>query len=132
MVERELDLPVEDVGDGEQGGGRRVGAFDDRPDVAQHGEVRDGHDVHARVAAGIAVCAELRQQACAGDAGLLGELALRRLLERLVRALEAARDRPHPLERRLAAADQEDVEQAFGHGQDHDAQPARHPSAGPP
>ena len=69
---------------------------------------------------GIAVGAELGQQARGVDAGLLAQLALRRLVERLGRALEAARDRPHALERRLAAAHEQDVQHAVGHRQDHD------------
>ena len=93
---------------------------DDRPDVAQHGEVRDRDDVHARVAPGIAVGAELGQQARGVDAGLLGELAPRRLVQRLVGTLEPAGNRPHALERLLAAADEQHVEHALGHGQDDD------------
>ena len=63
---------------------RCVGAGDDRPDVSQDGEVRDRDDVRARVASGIAVGAELGQQARDVDARLLGELASRRLVQCLL------------------------------------------------
>ena len=79
---------VEDVGDGDERSVRCVGAGDDRADVAKHGEVGDGHDVHARIASGVAVRAELGQQARGVDAGLLGELPLRRLVQRLVGRLK--------------------------------------------
>ena len=66
--------------------------------------------------------AELRQRDRGpdADAGLLTQLALRCLVERLGRTLEAARDRPHALERRLATTDEQHVQQALGHGQDDD------------
>ena len=120
VVERELDPLLQDLRGRNERGVRRVGAGDDRADVAKNGEVGDGDDVHPRVAAGIAVRAELRQQAGDVDAGLLGELAPRRRVQRLVRPLEAARRRPHPLERRLASPDEQSLEQPFGHRQDHD------------
>ena len=111
-------LPSSDVGHRHEGGGGGIRAGDDAAHVAEHGEVRDRDDVHPRVAPGIAVGAELGQQARGVDAGLLGQLSLRRLVQRLVGALEAAGDRPHPLERRHAAADEQDVQPAAGHGQD--------------
>ena len=120
MIERQLDLSVEHVGHGDQRGGRGIRAACDCPDISQDGEVRDRDDVHARVAPRIAVGAELCQQARRVDAGLLGQLALRGFVQRLGRPLEAARDRPHPFERRLAATDEEDVEETFGHRQDDD------------
>ena len=120
MVERQLELPVQDVGHGREAGVRGVGARHDVSDVSQHREVGDRDDVHARVAAGIAVGAELRQHARGIDAGLLAELALRGLVERLGRALEASGDRPHVLERRLATSDEQHVQHPAGHGQDHD------------
>ena len=104
--------------DGDERGVRCVGAGDDRPHVAKDGEVRDRDDVRARVAPGIAVGAELGQQARDVDARLLGELASRRLVQRLVGTLEPAGNRPHALERLLAPADEENVEDAVGHGQD--------------
>src|SRR5262245_10251723 len=55
VVERQLHLPVEHVRDGDDGGVRRVRPRDDRSHFAQHGAVRDRHDVHARVALGVAV-----------------------------------------------------------------------------
>ena len=118
MVERELDPLLEDVRGGDERGVGCVGAGDDRSHVARNGEVRDGDDVHARVAAGIAVGAELGQQAGDVDAGLLGELASRRLVQRLFRALEPTGNRPHALERLLPSLDEENVEHALGHGQD--------------
>jgi hypothetical protein len=72
-----------------------VGAGDDRSHVAKDGEVRDSDDVHARVASGIAVGAELGQLARDVDAGLFGELAPRRLVQRLFRTLEPTGNRPH-------------------------------------
>ena len=72
MIERQVDLPVEHVGHRDQGGVCGVRARHDRPHVAKHREIRDRHDVHARVALGIAVGTELGQQARAIDAGLLG------------------------------------------------------------
>ena len=66
-------------------GVRGVGARHHVSDVSQHREVGDRDDVHARVAAGIAVRAELRQHARGIDAGLLAELALRGFVERLGR-----------------------------------------------
>ena len=81
---------VQHVGHRDQRGLRRVRARHDRAHVAQHREIRDRHDVHARVAPGIAVGAELGQQARGVDAGLLDELPLRRLVQRLGAALEAA------------------------------------------
>src|SRR5439155_6298120 len=63
---------------------------------------------------------ELPQQARAVDAGLLEQLALCRLVERLLRALEAAGDRPHALEGRDAAADEQDVQPPLRHRQDDD------------
>ena len=81
MVERELELAVEHVGDRDERGVRCVRAGDDRTDVAKHREVGDGHDVHAWIAFGVAVGAELGQQARRIDAGLLGELPLRRLVK---------------------------------------------------
>ena len=82
----------------------------------------DGDDVHARVALGVAVRAELRQRdrGVDTDTRLLTELPLRGFVERLGRPLEAAGDRPHALERLLSAADEQYVEQAVGHRQDHD------------
>ncbi len=79
-------MPFSDVGHGREAGVRRVGARDDVPDVSQHREVGDRDDVHSRVAPGIAVRAELRQHARGIDAGLLAQLALRGLVERLGRA----------------------------------------------
>ena len=87
MVEREVDLPVEDVGHGDQRGGRGIrAARRPLPTSRSDREVRDRDDVHARVAPGIAVGAELGQQARGVDAGLLAQLALRRLVQRLGRA----------------------------------------------
>ena len=120
MVERELDPLLEDVRGGDERGVCRVGAGDDRSHVAQDGEVRDRDDVHARVAPGIAVGAELGQQARDVDAGLLGELASRRLVQRLFGTLEPAGNRPHALERLLPSPDEQNVEDALGHGQDDD------------
>ena len=103
-------LPVEHVGHGDQRGVRGIGARGDRSDIAKHREVRDRDDVHARVALGIAVCAELLQHGSGVDAGLLAQLTLRRAVERLCRPLEAAGYRPHAFERRLTAADEEHVQ----------------------
>ena len=111
---------VEHVGDRDQRGIRRVRAGHDGPDVAQHREVPDGHDVHARIALGIAIGAELRQQARSIDTGLFAELAPRCFVQRLGRPLEATRDRPHPMKRRLSTAYEENVKRALGHRQDHD------------
>jgi hypothetical protein len=110
VIERELELPVEDVGDGGEGRVGGVGPGLDRPDVPKDGEVRHGDDVHARVATGVAVRAELGQEARYVDARLLVELASRRLVERLGRPLEAARDRPHALVRALSAPHEQDVQ----------------------
>jgi hypothetical protein len=113
-------FPCRDVGGGHEIGLGGVRARGDRAHIAEHREVADGDDVHARVAPGVAVGAELREQAGDVDARLLGQLAPGRLVQRLVRPLEAARDRPHPLEGLLAAADEQHVERALDHGQDHD------------
>ena len=86
----------------------------------KHCEVRDRHDVHPRIAPGIAVGAELGQERRAVDARLLAQLARRRLVQRLVRALEAARDRPQPLERLDAATHEQHVQPALGHREDDD------------
>ena len=72
VVEGELDPFLEDVRRGDKRCVLGVGAGDDRSHVAKNGEVRDRDDVHARVASGIAVRAELGQQAGDVDAGLLG------------------------------------------------------------
>ena len=118
VVEGELEPLLEDVRDGDERSVRRVGAGGDRADVAKDGEVPDRDDVHARVAPRVAVGAELGQQARDVDAGLLGELAPCRLVERLVGALEPAGRRPHALERLLPAPDEEGVQDAVDHGQD--------------
>ena len=99
---------------------RGVGARYHVSDVSQHRQVGDRDDVHARVAAWIAVRAKLREHARGVDAGLLAELALRGFVERLGGSLEAAGYRPHVLERRLATADEQHVQHAAGHRQDHD------------
>ena len=118
VVERQLDLAGQSVGDGHEAGGDGVRARRDVAHLAQHREVGDGDHVHARVAPGVAVGAELRQQARAVDAGLLDELTLRGLVQRLVGPLEAAGDRPHALIRRHPAAHEQDVQPAVGHGED--------------
>ena len=63
VVERELDPPLEDVRGGDERGVGGIGACDDRAHVAKDGKVGDGDDVHARIASGIAVGAELGQEA---------------------------------------------------------------------
>src|SRR6266511_1628742 len=118
VVERELGPLLEDVRGGDERCVCRVGAGEDRPHVAKDGEVRDGDDVHARVASGIAVGAVLGQRARDVDARLLGELASRRLVQRLFRTLEPTGNRPHSLMRRLPPPDEKNVEYALGHGQD--------------
>src|SRR3990170_2603210 len=118
VIEGQLELPVEHVGHREEGSVGGVRARDDRPNVAKHCEVPDRHDVHARVALGIAVRTELGEQARAIDAGLLDQLPLRCPVKRLSGTLEATRDRPHPLERRLTTAHEQHMQRALGHGQD--------------
>src|SRR6186997_2121413 len=61
MVERQLELSVEHVGHGREAGVRGVGSRNDVADVTQHRQVGHCDDVHSRVAARIAVRAELRQ-----------------------------------------------------------------------
>jgi hypothetical protein len=106
MIERQVDLSVEHVGHRDQRGCCSIRPCHDSPHVAKHREIRDRHDVHSRVALGIAVGAELGQQACRIDSGLLGQLPLRSLVQRLGGTLEATRDRPCPLERRLTTTDE--------------------------
>ena len=119
VVERQLDPLLEDVGDRDERGVCRVRSGDDRSYLAKDGEVADGDDVHSGVSSGIAVGAELGQQAGDVDAGLLGELAPRGLVQCLVRTLEPTGHRPHSFERLLPSPDEKDVEHAaLGHGQD--------------
>ena len=119
VIECQYDLSVEHVGHRDQGGCCSIRARHDCPNVADQCEIRDRHDVHSRVALRIAVGTELAHQARGIDAGLLGQLPLRRLVQRFAGTLEATRDRPHPLERRLTTTHQQHVEHALGHGQDH-------------
>ena len=102
VVERQLELLVEDVRGRHERSFGCIGPGDERAHVADHREVRDGDDVHAGIAPGIAVGAELLQQACRVDAGLLPQLSERCSVECLRGPLEAAGDGPHALERRLA------------------------------
>ncbi len=119
VIERELELPVEHVGYGDQRGVCSIGSTGDIAHLAQHREVGNRHHVHPRVAPRIAVGAELAQHPRAVDTGLLAELSARRLVERLGGALEAAGNRPHPLERRHASTYEQQLKPAVGHGQDH-------------
>ena len=121
MVEGELDPLLEDVGDGYERCVGRVRAGGDRSHVAQHGEVGDRHDVHARVARGIAVGAELRQEAGDVDARLLGELAPLAASS----SVSSGRLKPPgiahmPLKGVLASSYEEGVQDALGHRQDDD------------
>src|SRR5213078_2901749 len=50
VVEREHDLPAHHVVDGNERGSGRVGARRGGPDVTDDGDVRDGDDVHPRIA----------------------------------------------------------------------------------
>ncbi len=63
VVEGERDRAVDDVGDAPEPGVGGVGAGDELGDVAADGEEGDADDVAARVAAGVAVGAELQQRA---------------------------------------------------------------------
>jgi len=64
--------------------------------------------------------AELAQERGAVDAGLLVQLAPSCLAERLFRALEATRDRPHACERIDAALDEKHLQPALRHRQHDD------------
>ena len=75
VVERQLELLVEDVRGRYERRFGCIGPGDERAHVADHREVRDGDDVHAGIASGIAVGAELLQQACRVDARLLAQLS---------------------------------------------------------
>src|SRR5918996_3780406 len=119
VIERQVDLFVEHLGYRDEGGVCCIRARHHGPHVAKHCEVRDRHDVQSRVALGIAVSTELGEQARDVDASLLDQLPLRRLVQRLGWTLEAARDRPYPLEWRLPTTHEQYMKQAFGHGQDH-------------
>ena len=119
VVERQVDLAVQQIGDRNEGRCCSVRARLDLAHIANHCEVADGDDVHAWVAPGIAVGAELGQRDGGVDACLLAQLPPRRLVQRLAGTLETARDRPHPLERRLTSTHEQGVQQALGHRQDH-------------
>ena len=102
MVEGKLDLAVERVRDRNERGVCRIGAGDDPAtsrSTARYATVttfirgsRRDRRRHRTASAASAV-----------HAGLLGELAPRRLVQRFVGSLEASRNRPHALERSLAA-----------------------------
>ena len=109
-----------DVGDRMQGGPGGVRPGDDPRHLAEHREVRHGDDVHARVASGIAVGAELLEELRAVDTGLLVQLPERGLVERLLGPLESAGNRPPALEGRDAASHEEHAEPPLVHGQDDD------------
>ena len=107
VVEGQLEITVEHVGDRPQPGVGGVGAGDELADIRRHREVGDGDDVAPRVASRVAVGAELGEVAGRLDAGLLPQLTGGGVVERLVGPLEAARDRPRPGEgspRRAARA----------------------------
>jgi hypothetical protein len=80
--------------------------------------VRDRHDPLARIALERAEGVELLEERV-GDAGLLAQLAARRLVERLVDVHEAARQGPR-VRRRQRALDQEHLE-VGGVEAEHDA-----------
>ena len=110
VVECELDRPVQGARDRDESGGGRVGSTLDPLHAAEDGEVRDRDHVHARVALGVAVGAELPQQTCPVHARFLEQLARGGLVERFIRPFEAAGDRPHALEGRYAATNEQDVQ----------------------
>ena len=120
MVEGQLEPSVHDPRDGNELCRSGIRAAGDALDLAEHREIRDSHDVHARVAVRIAVGAELPEQVRAVDARLFQQLPLRRLVERLVGPLEASGDRPHPREWRHPAPDEQDVQSSLLHRQDDD------------
>ena len=99
-----VDLPSSTSDTATSDGGGGVGAGGDRPTSRSTARYAHRHHVHARIALRIAVRAELGQQARGIDAGLLAQLSLGGLVQRLGGQLEAARDRPHALERRLPTA----------------------------
>ena len=111
--------PFEHVGDRHERSHRGIRAGHDGSYVAKHREVADCHDVHARVALGIAVRPELREQARDVDSRFLDQLSSRSLVQGLGGTLEPAGDRPHSLERRFSALHEQHVELARGHGEDH-------------
>ena len=120
VVEGQRDRAVDDVGDAPQAGVGGVGAGDELGDVAADGEEGDADDVAARVAAGVAVGAELQQRARRGDARFLGELAHGGVVQRLVGPLEPAGQRPRAGVRVAVALDQHDVQVALDDGEHDD------------
>ncbi len=118
VVEGEVDRPVEDVRRRRERGMGRVRSGREISHLAQHRQVRDRHDVHARIPSWVAVRPELVQERRPVEARFLGELARCGLVERLVRPLEAAGYRPHPFVRRHAATHEQHVQSAVLHRED--------------
>ncbi len=74
MVERELFLAADRLGDGHQPSVCGVAPSCELTNVPKNSQEADGHDVHPRVAPWVAVRTELAQVVGRLDAGLLPQL----------------------------------------------------------
>ena len=118
VVEGQLEAAVDHLGDRPQRGVVGIGPGSQPTHVGQHREVGDGDHVHAGVAVGVAVGAELGEPHHALDAGLLTELSGGGLIQGFVGSLEAAGQRPRPPVGLAAASDQQHLQLGLIHGED--------------